>query len=160
MFKDIKRLLQASIDAGTPFDDALADVERMVIESSKSTQLVIREAVSIASRYVCRRTASDQRGRIFRAAAILSSARAAGTAALHDKAARLLEFRLPGGKPIAECTGIECSEASDFYLALSRTNAIRAAWLKRVAARAGSHVVGKILTESDLQSIYNEMEQS
>lgn len=160
MFKDITKALQASLDAGTPFDDALAEVERAVTASRESSYAVIREAVSIAARYVCRRAATDQRIRIFRAAAVISEMRATGTAALHEKAARLLEFRLPGGKPIAECTGIECSEASDFYRALSRTNAIRAAWLKRVAARAGSNVVGKILTESDLQSIYNEMERS
>ena len=160
MFRDIKKLLQESIDAGMPFDDALAEVERAVIASSTSTQLVIREAVSIASRYVTRFAMKAQRSVIFRNAQALSESRAAGTAALHEKAARLMEFRLPGGKPIAECTGLECSDASDFYRALSRTNAIRAAWLKRVAARAGHHVVGRILTESDLQSIYNETERS
>ena len=158
MFSDIRKHLQNAIDSGVPFDDALDAVEREILATAAMTKAVIREAISIASRYVSRAAVSSQRTTIFEAAERIASDRARGTEKLKEDVARLMMFRLPGGKPIADSTGGECLEAAGFYRQLARTNGMRADWLELVGKRAGDNTVKDRLSESDLQSIYESLE--
>jgi len=160
MFCEIRARLQVAIDAGVDFDTAMTSVESEVLSSAAMAKAVIREAISIASRYVTRAAVSSQRKTIFEAAARIACDRAQGTEKLKEDVARLMMFRLPGGKPIAESTGTECLDAAAFYRQLARTNRMRADWLESVGRRAGDAAVKDRLSESDLQSIYESLDVS
>ena len=159
MFSEIRNLLQQAINNGVSFDEAQAIVESEIMNASEINYSVVREAISIASHYVSRVAIHSQRTRIFQAADRVSNDRERGTAALKKRVADLMAFRLPGGKAIADATGVECLSAASFYRKLSITNGIRANWLDAVARCAGDGLVREKVSETELQRLYESQER-
>lgn len=154
MFAELRNQLQDALDDGVPFDDAIESIVSLVLSDEEKITPVVREAVKVASRYTTRAAVSDQRRLIWSRANKLQRNRADSKKRITKAVAGLMKFRLPGGKTISEATGTECAEAAEFYMSIAKTEYHRAKWLEKVASAAGGRKVGKALSETKLQKLY------
>jgi hypothetical protein len=150
MFNQIKARLDLLVSNGTPTDKAVGMVRRMVMQDSDLSEEVISEAVNIASRYTFRSAIRRVRSKI------CNNARAEASEKLKEKAAGLMEFRLPYGGLLKNATGKECIESAEFYHKIAATNKRRGDFLRAVGLAAGDKVVGKALSENQVKKLYAE----
>lgn len=69
----------------------------------------------------------------------------------------LLDFPLPGGKPLHLATRAEVSDAADFYTRQAEDMAWKARWLTRIAGGMGrKRTVGAAFDADGLQALYDE----
>lgn len=156
MFARLRKMISDEISAGTQFDSAMIRVGHEIKNNMPLTDEVIAEALEIASRSVGRMAIRDSRAAVCRRADSAREGSAKKTEALKEKVAGLLDFRLPGGKPIKDATGSECIEAAVFYHKIAETNRIRGRFLMLVGKKAGDKLVSEVIDEKRCKKLYKE----
>ena len=156
MFARLRKMISEQIDSGESFDEAMSQVADEIRKNMPLTEEVIEEAVQIASMSVGRMVIRDSRAAVCKRAESVKQHAMGRTEELKEKVAGLLEFRLPGGKPIREATGTECIEASTFYYKIAETNRVRGRFLLMVGQKAGKMLVGQALDEQVCHRLYKE----
>jgi len=154
MFNELRTELQELLDSGISREEAINYVAQAVEDQKTKRRATIQEAVDIAASHTASLAIRDHRRSICQRAETITRSRENGSAILKERVAGLMGFRLPNGAPLSDSTGDECMEASEHYMKSAQCHFHRAEFLRDIANRAGKKLVGKVLTESDLQDSY------
>ena len=160
MFDNLRNDLQKLLDDGISREAAVVYVANEAETNKPKRRETIKEAVDIAVTRTVARAIQDHRRSICRRAEGIAEARAQGSKKLAEKVAGLMGYRLPSGVALSEATGPECEEAANFYLQNAEVHYRRASFLREVAHRVGTSVVGEVLQEADLQDSYEKSRKS
>lgn len=156
MFAKLREIIKAELDRG----EAIQVVSRRALDKVLSDAVlnseVVSEAIEIACAETVRASVRDGRSAICRRADLAIKSRQSVSESLKERVTGLMDFRLPGGKPLRESTGTECLEAATFYFKIAETNRVRGVFLSRIADKAKGRRVGEVLSENICQKIYKE----